>query len=78
MKGLSKCHRLSKLGLSHNKISKINNIELLPLQELNLVSSIYLKKNFFLMFYYLEAAEIFHRKIIFSCSSYSASESYGN
>ena len=37
IKGLENCHRLQNLSLAHNKIEKIQGLDYLPIQYLNLV-----------------------------------------
>lgn len=38
IKGLTNCKRLTKLSLAHNKIDKIQGLDDLPIQHLDLVS----------------------------------------
>ena len=38
IKGIENCHRLQKLSLAHNKIDRIQGLDNLPIQYLNLVS----------------------------------------
>ena len=39
IKGLENCHRLKNLSVAHNKIEKIQGLDRLPIQYLNLVST---------------------------------------
>ena len=41
IKGIEKCQRLQNLSLAHNKIDRIQGLDNLPIQYLNLVSMSY-------------------------------------